>query len=191
MTLRNVVSLMLISFFSGYLAYDVLTGPTDHSVKTRGKVVEKNVLDRKFSDLSGRELALNDWDAELIVVNFWGSWCPPCRKEMPLLSRLHKKYYSRGVQFIGIALDDPVAVANYLEEQKVSYPILWGSSNVSLLMSELGNKFGSLPFTAVVDSQNNVLFTYLGEIQEEAFTKKLEKLIKKQLKTPKIPDIRL
>jgi len=178
MTLRRVAILMLISFFSGYLAYSVLTGPSGAPAKTQGNDLEKNVLERRFSDLSGRELALNNWDAELIVVNFWGSWCPPCRKEMPLLSRLHKKYFPKGVQFIGIALDDPRAVASYLEEQKVSYPILWGSSNVSLLMSELGNNFGSLPFTVIINSQNKVLYTYLGEIEEVAFTKELETLIK-------------
>ena len=178
MALNRLVILIVISFFSGYLAYSALTGSAGDPGKTRGKDIEKKVLERSFSDLSGRELALNNWDVELTVVNFWGSWCPPCRKEMPLLTRLHRKYFPKGVQFIGIALDDPVAVANYLEEQEVSYPILWGSSDVSLLMSELGNKFGSLPFTAIINSQNNVLSTYLGEIEEDAFTKELEKLIK-------------
>ena len=97
---------------------------------------------------------------------------------MPLLSRLHEKYAPQAVQFLGIALDDPKAVASYLEESEVSYPILWGSSNVSLLMSELGNNFGSLPFTAVLDSEGTVLLTYLGEVKELEFVKRLEKLIK-------------
>ena len=97
---------------------------------------------------------------------------------MPLLSRLSQKFKSQNVQFIGVALDDPESVKSFLETHDVAFPILWGSADVSLFMSDLGNNFGSLPFTAVIDSQNTILFTQLGEVEEEPFSEELEKLIK-------------
>ena len=97
---------------------------------------------------------------------------------MPLLSRLSEKFKSKNVQFIGVALDDLKAIRSFLETHPVAFPILWGASDVSLFMSELGNNFGSLPFTVVIDSQNAILFTQLGEVKEEAFSKELEKLVK-------------
>ena len=97
---------------------------------------------------------------------------------MPLLSRLSEKFKYKNVQFIGVALDDLKAIRSFLERHPVAFPILWGASDVSLFMSELGNNFGSLPFTAVIDSQNAILFTQLGEVEEEAFSKELEKLVK-------------
>ena len=68
-------------------------------------------------------------------------------------------------------LDDLKAISSFLETHPVAFPILWGASDVSLFMSELGNNFGSLPFTVVIDSQNTILFTRLGEVKEEAFLK--------------------
>ena len=176
--------LMLVAFFSGYLVNSSLIPShewtSESSRQTKNSEPSRNLpyLENKFNDLNGKEVRLDNWDSKYIVLNFWGTWCPPCRKEMPLLSKLNNKYIEKNIQFLGIALDDPSAVASFLEEKQVSYPILWGSANVSLLMSELGNNFGSLPFTAIINSENIVLFTYLGEVEEEAFTKELEKLSK-------------
>ena len=174
--------LLSVAFISGYwlntyFSFSDLSITQDLSPKTkvnRGKPY----LEKKFSDLNGDLVSLKKWEAKLTVINFWGTWCPPCKEEMPLLSRLSEKFKSKNVQFIGVALDDLKAIRSFLESDPVAFPILWGASDVSLFMSELGNNFGSLPFTVVIDSQNTILFTQLGEVEEEAFSKELEKLVK-------------
>ena len=174
--------LLSVAFISGYWLNTNFRFPDssitqDLSPKTKVNR-DKPYLEKKFSDLNGDLVSLKKWEAKLIVINFWGTWCPPCKEEMPLLSRLSEKFKYKNVQFIGVALDDLKAIRSFLESHPVAFPILWGASDVSLFMSELGNNFGSLPFTVVIDSQNAILFTQLGEVKEEAFSKELEKLVK-------------
>ena len=109
--------------------------------------------DFSLRNLKGNYESLDSYRGQVVVLNFWGTWCPPCRREIPLLVQLHKKYLNKGVKIIGIALDDPTAVKSYLEDNYVPYPVLWGSTKVTQLMKELGNEYGSLPFTVVVDSK--------------------------------------
>ena len=176
--------LLLVAFGFGYWLNFDLRSPDPRSIldsRTQENINpnrSKFYLDQEFSDLGGTLVPLKKWNANFTVINFWGTWCPPCKKEMPLLSRLSQKFKSQNVQFIGVALDDPESVKSFLETHDVAFPILWGSADVSLFMSDLGNNFGSLPFTAVIDSQNTILFTQLGEVEEEPFSEELEKLIK-------------
>ena len=174
--------LLSVAFISGYwlntyFSFSDLSITQDLSPKTKVNR-DKPYLEKKFSDLNGDLVSLKKWEAKLTVINFWGTWCPPCKEEMPLLSRLSEKFKSKNVQFIGVALDDLKAISSFLETHPVAFPILWGASDVSLFMSELGNNFGSLPFTVVIDSQDTILFTQLGEVEEEAFSKELEKFVK-------------
>ena len=174
--------LLLLAFFSGYwlnFNFSLSDSSINKDLRPNTKV-NRDIpyLENKFSDLNGHLVPLKKWEAKLTVLNFWGTWCPPCKEEMPLLSRLSEKFKSQNVQFIGVALDDLKAIRSFLESHPVAFPILWGASDVSLFMSELGNNFGSLPFTVVLDSKNAILFTQLGEVEEEAFSKALEKLVK-------------
>ncbi len=174
--------LLLVAFLSGYwlntnFSFSDLSITQDPSPNTKVNR-DKPYLEKKFSDLNGDLVPLKKWEAKITVINFWGTWCPPCKKEMPLLSRLSENFKAQNVQFIGVALDDLKAIKSFLESHPVAFPILWGASDVSLFMSELGNNFGSLPFTVIIDSENAILFTQLGEVEEEAFSKELEKFVK-------------
>jgi thiol-disulfide isomerase/thioredoxin len=81
----------------------------------------------------------------VLVVNFWATWCPPCKEEMPEFSRLNTKYAPNGVQFVGISLDSADKVAAFKEETEISYPLLIGNLETLDLSSDLGNRAKALP----------------------------------------------
>ena len=105
---------------------------------------------------------------KLTVVNFWATWCAPCRIEMPLLSAEAKRLAARGVRFVGIALDQPEQVQGYLKQTPVSYPILLADGDGIELMRTLGNKAGGLPFTVILNEQGQPVKRILGILDEKS-----------------------
>ncbi|MBC7786685.1 MAG: TlpA family protein disulfide reductase [Methylophilaceae bacterium] len=130
----------------------------------------------------GKNQALNQWQGKIIVLNFWATWCPPCREEMPELSALNIEYQNRNVVVIGIAIDEMDAVKAFvtdtkLDAIKVSYPLLVAEVEGMGLASGLGNAKGVLPFTLIIKPDGAVAKSYFGRVTkpllEEAITKLL------------------
>jgi thiol-disulfide isomerase/thioredoxin len=114
----------------------------------------------------GKPASLEQWAGKIQVVNFWATWCPPCREEMPEFSRVQDKLADKGVQFIGIGIDTPDNILNFQKTNPVSYPLLMGSYDVLKLTVELGNKSSALPFTVILDRQGNIAHTKMGKLSE-------------------------
>lgn len=117
-----------------------------------------------YPDASGQPRAMAQWDGTLRVVNFWASWCAPCREEMPDFDALARQYRSQGVVFVGIAVDTPANVQAFLQKQPVSYPILIGEGGAHALARQLGNSSGALPYTLVIRRDGRVLMRHLGRL---------------------------
>jgi thiol-disulfide isomerase/thioredoxin len=100
-------------------------------------------------DLDGKEQALGQWKGKVLIVNFWATWCVPCREEMPEFVKLQKEFGDRGVQFVGIAVDDPAKVRQFAAELGLNYPALIGGYGAIELSKSLGNRVGALPYTLV------------------------------------------
>lgn len=117
-----------------------------------------------FPDPQGRPQALAQWRDQVVVVNFWASWCAPCREEMPDFAELRSRYRAAGVEFVGIAIDSPDRVAQFLQRQPVDYPILVGGGSAHDLARQLGNPAGALPYTIVLDRDGRVVLAHLGRL---------------------------
>ena len=117
-----------------------------------------------FVDLDGQQRRSGEWAGKILVINFWATWCPPCREEMPLLVDIQKAYESRGVQVIGIAVDDPGMVRDFADVYAINFPILIGSTDAIKLANRLGNRFDSLPFTAVFDTTGETVYVQAGRL---------------------------
>ncbi len=117
-----------------------------------------------FKTLDGKPVTLAEWKGKVIVLNFWATWCSPCRTEIPHLEAGRKKYALRGVVFIGAAIeDDADLVRDFVKANGISYPVLMtGSDNGIALLQALDNKAAGLPFTIVLDRQGNVVAIKLG-----------------------------
>ena len=131
----------------------------------------------RIKDLEGREHSLSEWAGKILVVNFWATWCPPCVVEIPAFIKLQAEFGARGLQFVGIALDDPVAAGKFATERAINYPILAGDEEVARLMEGLGNTIGALPYTVVFDRQGQIVHTHQGEWTRADARRQLEPLL--------------
>lgn len=117
--------------------------------------------------LDGTDWSSTQHNNKVLVINFWATWCPPCRKEMPVFVDLQHEYASRGVEFIGIAIDNAESVRDFVSSYGVDFTILLGESEGAELTKQLGNKMGGLPYTVIVDSNGIVHTRHIGAIERE------------------------
>ncbi len=123
--------------------------------------------DVSFPDIDGQTQSLRQWQGKKLLVNFWATWCAPCRKEIPDVASLQTELQAQGLQVIGIAIDDAKSVRQYLQQDPVNYPILLAPDVGTLLSAELGNRMGVLPFSVFVDKDGIVEFTHTGLITKD------------------------
>lgn len=117
-------------------------------------------------DLDGKAQTLSHWRGKILVVNFWATWCLPCREEIPALVKIRDKYVANGVEIVGIALDDVSKVREFATEMRISYPLLIASAEVLDLSKPLGNRAGVLPFTVVLDRDGKMAYSHIGALTE-------------------------
>ena len=131
----------------------------------------------KLPDLDGRPQALEQWQGRVVVVNFWATWCAPCREEIPILTKLQAKYGARGLQLVGVAIDQPEKIRPYAAEMGMNFPILVGGADAIELTRTLGNRAGVLPFTVIVDRQGRLVERTVGAVKEAKLEQQLLSLL--------------
>jgi thiol-disulfide isomerase/thioredoxin len=120
----------------------------------------------RFPDLAGQAQGLEQWRGKVLVVNFWATWCAPCREEIPAFVKLQEKYGAKGLQFVGIAIDQASKVQPFASEFGMNFPVLIGSADAIELTRRLGNKAGVLPFTVILTRDGRVAATEIGAAKE-------------------------
>ncbi len=124
-----------------------------------------------LSNLKGEQHNLYDWQGKVIILNFWATWCGPCQIEIPHLIRYQNQFSSKGLQVIGIGLDDIQKLRNFVRTVGINYPILRADpEHYYSLLSKWGNPFGTLPYTVVIDRQGKFVLMQQGIFSDEAFT---------------------
>jgi thiol-disulfide isomerase/thioredoxin len=118
----------------------------------------------QFKDLSGQSGSLEQWRGRVLVVNFWASWCPPCREEIPGLIAIHRQFAAKGLQVVGIAVDSADKAQESAKELGVNYPVLVAGIESIDLTRRLGNRLGALPYTVVLDRNGKLVAMHLGII---------------------------
>ena len=117
-------------------------------------------------DAKGREQSIGQWKGKVLVVNFWATWCVPCREEMPEFVKAQQELGPRGLQFVGIAIDEVAKVEAFAAELGLNYPVLIGGYGAIELSRTFGNRLGALPFTIIVDRAGRISHTQLGPIKD-------------------------
>ena len=126
-----------------------------------------------FKDINGNKAKVTDLRGKIVVLNFWATWCIPCRAEMPLLVQADKEYAPRGVTFVGASLDDRQTrpkIPEFVNEFKIGFPIWVGASTMDLDDLKLGQ---ALPATAFLDREGRIVARVLGQITKEELYERL------------------
>lgn len=126
------------------------------------------------ADFTNKQLQLSDYRGKLVLLNFWATWCPPCREEMPLFSKWQRAHNAKGLQVIGVSMDDDAAlVKEFLAAHPVSYPIVMGDVK---LAETYGGVLG-LPLSYLIDTQGRVVARYQGEADLVKMEAKIKELL--------------
>ncbi len=142
-----------------------------------GEGAAEAVMAARLTDLQGQTQMLRQWRGKVLVVNFWATWCAPCREEIPAFVRLQKKYRAQGLQFVGIAIDRLDPVQAFVREFGINYPVLLGGIETVDLSRNAGNRVGALPFTLIFNRAGEIAATQVGEVKEAQLQGMIEPLL--------------
>lgn len=117
-----------------------------------------------LTDRDGQPRSLHDWPGKALIVNFWATWCAPCRREIPLLQQLQRDHGDEGFQVIGIAVDFRDKVLAYADEMQIDYPLLIGEQDGLDAAAAFGVPTVGFPFTVFSDRHGRVVTTHFGEL---------------------------
>ena len=136
------------------------------------------LLEARFNTLNGSEVSLKTWQNKIIVLNFWATWCPPCREEMPELSKMQDQYKNQNLVIIGLSTEDLDTTKNFIAEHPVSYPVLAGDMQAMNFAESLGNNQSILPYTVVIDQKGQLVKTFFGRVNQTLLEKTITPLLK-------------
>lgn len=136
----------------------------------------KTAPDFSLSTLDGQPLRLSSYRGKVVVLDFWATWCVPCREEIPQFIRMQDQYGSRGMQVIGISMDDsPEPVRSFYQEFKMNYPVALGDA-------KLGEQYGGilgLPITYVIGRDGEIANKYIGAVSVAVIEQRVQALLQK------------
>lgn len=128
-------------------------------------------------DLSGRTHRISEWRDKILVINFWATWCPSCREEIPEFIAMQRQFAGQGLQMIGIAMEDREPVDEYIDFIKINYPILIAGDQGMALARQLGNHVDAIPYTVVVDRNGQIIHRELGQFSKEEIIAVIQPLL--------------
>ena len=139
------------------------------------KKVFKPAPDFTLSDIYGAKKSLSDFKGKVIILDFWATWCPPCKAEIPHFIELYKEYRNQGLEIIGVALDWNAqrVVAPFVQERGINYTVLLGKKDVT----DLYGGIMSIPTTFIIDRNGGIRKRYIGYKDKEIFEKEIKKLL--------------
>ena len=157
-------ALAVVCAAAGFVFYQLRAGGDS---PTNPAATGQMLMAAHLIGLDGKSQPLEQWRGKVLVVNFWATWCAPCREEIPGFVKFQEQYGAQGVQFVGIAIDTAERVAPYIREIGINYPVLVGGIETMDFARQIGNRAGVLPFTVVMDRSGKVVTTLVGIVRPE------------------------
>lgn len=172
----NHIGTLIAIVVLGFIIQKVFLSPTGslNTDRDTSQMTTNVFFATTLQDEMNNSQALSQYKGKVLVVNFWATWCPPCREEMPELSALHEAFSSQNVMVLGVAIDEIALVKSFSEETPVSYPLLVAEDEGMALSAQLGNDKGVLPYTIIIDANGSVVETFFGRITKPMLVAALE-----------------
>lgn len=166
----------LVSMLGGALLFNLLP-PDSPKIRSASAETAIELHSIPLFDLSGQQTTIGNWEGNILIVNFWAPWCAPCRREVPSLIKIHREYAQQGVRVLGIALDSEPQVSQFATDYQINYPLFLSGNRTAMYNAAFGNPSGSLPFTALLDRKQRIVFQHNGELSSEQLREQLEALL--------------
>ena len=136
------------------------------------------MVEFSLPDTDGKLHDISEWRGKVIVLNFWATWCPPCRAEVPLFVDTQQKFKKDGLVIVGVAIDKKRDVANFIDSYFINYPVLVSEQDNTELMARYGNRIATLPYSVVMDRNGNIIETHAGAYKKDQLYNVLNKALK-------------
>lgn len=145
--------------------------PNSPTTENRGR---KPAANFRLTDSNGVQVALADYKGKVVLLNFWATWCGPCKIEIPWFIEFNKTYKDRGFAVLGVSMDDDgwKSVKPYLAEKKIDYTVLVGNDQVSQAYGGID----SLPTTFIIDRDGRIAFVHMGLVGKDTYKKEIQSL---------------
>jgi peroxiredoxin len=150
--------------------FDAPFESTDGAAVAPGRPASLKIPERlpEFSlgGRTGKPTSIATWRGKSLIINFWATWCAPCRHEIPLLQSIRREWQARNVEVVGIAVDYRDKVVAYADELKIDYPLLIGEDDALDVATAFGVESPAFPFTVFTDQRGEVVALYVGELHK-------------------------
>lgn len=168
MTKKIAAGLLIFAALAGFYAL------RRRSVSTNSFSAQRIAPDFTLPQLSGQQLTLSNYRGKVVLLDFWATWCEPCRHETPFFVDLQDKYGPQGLQIIGVSMDDtPDPVPAFYREFKMNYPVVMGTAKIG---EEYGGVLG-LPIAFLIDREGRIQKKHIGATEESTFEKEISTLL--------------
>jgi peroxiredoxin len=168
--IRVIPAVALIIVLSFFIFTN--TAISGGNLRQDGSMVGKKAPDFSLKGLDGKTVKLSSLKGKVVILDFWATWCPPCRAEIPDFIELQKQYGKKGLVIIGIALDKKDAVEKFVKSNKINYKVVIGDNEIS------GTYGGveAIPTTFVIAKNQIIMKQYVGQTQKSVFEKDIKEL---------------
>ena len=176
------IVVIIVAFFGTYTIFHTdkqQQGNTENHSTTLHSPIGQYRPEFVLPDITGKPHNIDEWDAQVLIVNFWATWCKPCRREIPMFTQLQTTKGKYGLQFIGIAIDEQSAVNNFISNLgvPVNYPMLVGEDDAINIAKRYGNEVGILPYSVIIDRDGRIAYIQYGEFSREEIEQQINPLL--------------
>lgn len=152
---------------TGPIETRVISPPAEAEAEAADDGLPEILPDFTLANLEGQPQSIRSWTGKSMIVNFWATWCAPCRREIPLLKQIQAEHGAEGFQIVGVAVDFRDDVLKYAKEIGIDYPLLIGEEDGLEAVTKFGRGSLGFPFTVFTDNQHRLVLFHLGEIHPE------------------------
>jgi len=165
------------SFSSFFLVIllSACTGDSENNSQESGAM--KTAPSFSVSNLKGGQLSLEDYKDKVVLINFWATWCAPCKEEIPDFVEVYNDLSDKGFVVLGIALDNKALVSEFAKKLNITYPIAYGEDDVAKVNENYGNTLGALPYNVILNKQHKIVYAQPGPIPKARLLKLIAPLL--------------